>query len=108
MTDFASPAQQAVIDQDARDLRADRLGQQRGHDRRIDPARQAADHRRLPTCCADRLDGLAGEIAQFPRAASNGRSLKEVGEDLRAVRRVRNLGMELQAVDRQPACFTAA
>ena len=40
----ASPwPQQAVVDEDARDLRADRLDQQRRRHRRIDAAGQAAD-----------------------------------------------------------------
>ena len=37
-------AQQAVVDEDARELRADRSIQERGHDGRIDAARQPADH----------------------------------------------------------------
>ena len=95
-------AQQAVIDQDAGELRADGLGQQRGDHRRIDPARQPADHAIVAHAAADRLDRLAGEIAQLPRARATADGLEEVAEDLRALRRVRHLGMKLQAVDRQP------
>ena len=61
-------AQQAVVDEDAGELRADGLGQQRGDDRRIDAARQSADHAVVAHAAADRLDRLAGEIAQLPRA----------------------------------------
>jgi hypothetical protein len=48
---LASPMpHQAVIDEDAGQLVADRLVDQHRGDRRIDPAGQAADHRPLPTC----------------------------------------------------------
>ena len=67
-------AQQAVVDEDAGELRADRLVQQRGDDRRIDAARQAADHavacRRGARTSRDRL---LGEIAQPPGAACSRR-----------------------------------
>ena len=49
-------AQQAVVDQDARELRADGLGQQRGDDRRIDAAGQAADHAVVADALANRGD----------------------------------------------------
>ena len=41
--------QQAVVDEHALQLIADRLVQQHGHHRGVDAARQAADHRLLPT-----------------------------------------------------------
>ena len=43
-------AQQAVVDEDAGQLVADRLVDQHGRDRRIDAAGQAADDPPLPTC----------------------------------------------------------
>ena len=95
--------QQAVVDQDARDLRADGLGQQGGDDRAIDPAGKTADHSALAHAIADGLDRLAGEVADLPRARALADRLEEVAQDLLAQRRVRDLGMELQAVDRQRA-----
>ena len=83
-------------------MRADRLRQQRGDDRRIDPARQPADHPVAADAAADGLDRLAGEIAQLPRAGAAAGRLEEVAEDLRPLRRVRHLGMKLQTVKRQP------
>ena len=52
-------AQQAVVDQDARELRADRLVQQRRDDRRIDAARQAADHAVVADALANRRESSA-------------------------------------------------
>ena len=59
--------------------------------------------RPLPTRLADGLDRLAGEIADLPRARALADRLEEVAQDLLPQRRVRHLGMKLQAVDRQPA-----
>ena len=59
--------------------------------------------RPLAHAAANALDGLAGEIAQLPRAVAMADRRQEVAQDLRAQRRVRHLGMELQAVDRQRA-----
>ena len=95
-------AEQTVIDEDAGELRADGLGQQRGDDRGIDPAGKPADHAIAADAAADGFDGLAGEIAELPRAGATAHRLEEVAEDLRALRRVRHLGMKLQTVERQP------
>ena len=63
-------AQQSVIDQDAGNLRADGLGQQRGDDRRIDAAGKPADHPAVAHPAADGVDRFAGKVAQPPRAAT--------------------------------------
>ena len=95
-------AQQAVVDQDARQLRADRPIQQRRHDRRIDAARQPADHavdRRL-AAAADRWSPRRIRSSrQVPVQPQTAR--EKIGQDFRAPRRVRHFGMKLQAVDRQ-------
>ena len=93
-------AQQAVVDQDARQLRADRPVQQRGDDRRIDAARKAADDAVVADALAHLADRLLGEIAEPPRAGAAADVREKVGEDRFAVRRVRDFGMELQAVER--------
>ena len=87
MTDFfLALAQQAVVDEDARQLRADRPIEQRRHDRRIDPARQAADHPVVAHPLADAVDGLLGKIAQPPGAVAAADLGQEVGQDLLALR----------------------
>ena len=58
--------------------------------------------RSLPTRLANLRDRLIGEIAQLPGAACSRRSwCRKLPSTLRAQRRVRDLGMKLQAVDRQ-------
>ena len=97
--------QQAVVDEDARQLRADRPVQQGGHDRGIDAAREPADH----PAVADPLGGSSRPLARRnrpPTCPAAADRCEEVVEDLRAQRRVGDLGMKLHAVDRQPATAT--
>ena len=77
--------------------------QQRRHDRRIDPAGQAADHAALAHLLAESLDRLARRSRRSATCRCSGRCLEKVAQDLAAPGRVRDLGMKLQAVDRQPA-----
>ena len=70
---FLVLAQQAVIDQDAGELRADGLRQQGGGHRRIDSAGESANHAIIAHAPADGLDGFAGEIAQLPVACDSRR-----------------------------------
>ena len=81
---------------------ADRLVQQgRGH-RRIDAAGQPADHAVGPHALA-RVCSIvcAGEIAQVPGALAATDHGHEIVQDRAAAQRVRDLGMELQAVHGQ-------
>ena len=94
--------QQAVVDQDARQLRANRLGQQRRHDRGIDAAGQAANDAAIANSLAQFADRLLGEIVQLPRAVAAADVRQEIRQDRFARRRVRDFRMKLQAVNRQP------
>ncbi len=96
-------AQQAVVDQDATELRADGPVQEGRDDRRIDPARQAANHPIGPDAATNLLDRLLGKIAEPPRAVALANVGQEIGQHRFAQRRVGHFGMELQAVDRQAA-----
>ena len=99
MTCSASPsAQQAVIDEDAGELFADRLVQQHGDDRRVDAARQAADHAPAADLGADPLDRLLPERRHRPVAGAARDTVCEIPQQVRARRRVHDLRMELDAV----------
>ena len=65
-------AQQAVIDEDAGELLADRLVHQHRGDRRIDAARQAADHPPAAHLLADARDLRLAEAGHRPVAAAAG------------------------------------
>ena len=73
-------SQQAVVDQDARELRADRLVRQRRHDRRIDAARQPANHAAIADAGSNRGDLLFGEVAELPGSAGPADAADEVGQ----------------------------
>ena len=60
--------QEAVIDEDAGELIADRLVDQHRRDRRIDAARQAADDPRFADLGADARDLLVAEGGHRPVA----------------------------------------
>ncbi len=95
---FVQP-QQAVIDEHAGELVADRfMDQHRGH-RGIDAARQAADHPALADLRADLLDRFLAEGAHGPVAAEAGDLAHEIADQLRAVRRVHHFEMELHRVE---------
>ena len=93
---------QAVIDEDARELRADRLIEQRRGDRRIDAAGQAADD----AVVADPLAHLrrsfrSAKSPSFHVPVQPQTSVRKLRSIVAAERRVRHLGMELHAEDRQ-------
>ena len=71
-------AQQAVIDEDAGELVADRLVDQHGGDRGIDAAGEAADHPALADLGADLLDRLLAEGAHGPVAGEAGDLAHEI------------------------------
>ena len=91
-------AQQAVVDEDARQLVADRpVDEQRG-DRRVDATRQPAEHALGPDLRTDALHLLLDHRGRSPSGRRTGDAVEEVLEHRLAVRRVHDLGMELHAV----------
>ena len=96
---FALP-QQAVIDEDAGQLVADRLMDQHRRDRRIHAAGQPADHppRARPARGSGR-SRVARNPAIVHAPGQAGDAMREIAQQLRAMRRVRDLRMELQAVE---------
>ena len=83
-------AQQAVVDEDAGELVADRLVDQHRRHRRIDAAGQAADHPALPDLGANRRAIAVGaEAGHRPVARQPRHLVGEIAQQLRAVRRVR-------------------
>jgi hypothetical protein len=93
--------QQAVVDEDAGELLADRLVDQHRRHRRVHAAGQAADHPRVADLLAYAFDLHGAEPGHAPGAAAAGNLMGEVAQQRRAVRRVHHLWMEHQAV--QPA-----
>ena len=91
-------AHQAVVDEHAGQLVADRLVDQHRRDRAVDPARQAADHpaRRRPGRGSRRSwSSRNSAIVQSPAQAAD--VADEIGEQLAAVGRVDDLGVEHQS-----------
>ena len=95
---FVEP-QQAVVDEHAGELLADRLVDQHRGDRGIDAARQAADHPALADLRADFLDRLVLEGAHGPVAAAARDLAHEIADQRRALRRVHHLEMKLRGVE---------
>ena len=91
--------QQAVVDEHAGELLADRLVDQHRRHRRVDAAGQAADHPALADLLADLLDRLVAERAHGPVAAAADDLADEIAQQRRAVRRVHDLEMELRGVE---------
>ena len=87
-------AHEPVVDEHAGELVADRLVDEHGRDRRIDAARQAADHARLADLRANAGDLLVAEGGHRPVALEACDLEQEIGEKLRAIGRVNHLGME--------------
>ena len=94
---FALP-HEAVIDEHAGELIADRLVDQHRRDRGIDAARQAADHPRFADLSADTRDLLVAESGHRPVALEAGDLEEEVREELRAIGRMNHLGVEHRRV----------
>ena len=86
--------QQAVIDEDAGEVFADRFMDQHGGHRRIDAAGQAAQHTPLPHLLADAFDRLAAEGRHGPVGFEAGDLVDEVGQQLCAVGRMDDFGMK--------------
>ena len=90
--------QQAVIDEYAGQLIANRLMNQDRGDRGVDTARQSADHPALAHLRADFRNLGGAEFSHRPVARQSADLVDEVGDQLRAVRGMDHFGMELRAV----------
>ncbi len=95
---FGEP-HQAVIDQHAGQLIADRFVNENRRDRRVDAAGQSANHFALADLGADLLDRLVLEGAHGPVAGKAGDVAHEIADQRRAVRRVHDFRMELHRVE---------
>ena len=93
-------AQQAVVDEDAVQLVADRAVHERGRHRRVDAAREPADDLRVPDLRADprTASSMKASMVHESRAAAD--AVHEVREQLAAAFGVHHLGVELEAVER--------
>jgi hypothetical protein len=91
-------AQQAVVDEDARQPVADRaLDQSRG-DGGVDAAGEAADRPLAADLRADPLDLLVDDVDHRPRRPAAGTLVQEVLEHVHALGAVQHLRVELHAV----------
>src|SRR5262249_39206246 len=95
--------QQTVVDKDARDLRTDGLDEQSRTHGRIDAARQSANDAVLANAAPQFGDRLLDERFQPPLPRATAYLVKKIAENSGAVRRVADLGMELQAEHRLAA-----
>ncbi len=91
-------AQQAVIDEDADQLVADRLVHESRGDRRVDAARETADDATRADLGADAIDLLGDDVAAVPVGRDAGRLVQEVLQHRLPVRRVLDLGVPLNPV----------
>lgn len=91
-------AQQAVIDEDAGELLADRLVDQHRGDRAVDAARQAAQHALAADLFADLGDLGGAELGHRPVARAAADVADEIRDQLGAIGGVDDLGVELRAI----------
>ncbi len=94
--------QQAMIDENAGQLLADRLVDQHRRDRRIDPSRQPADHPPIADLRPDPSDFGGAEAGHGPGTGQSDDTMGEVAQQLGAVRSVDDLHVELHPVE--PPC----
>ncbi len=90
---------QTVIDEDAGELIADRLMDEDGGDGGIDAAGKAADHPPLADLLADLRDRAILEGGHGPVTGKARNAVDEIGEEPRAIRRMGDFGVELNAVE---------
>ena len=95
-------AHEARVDEHAGELFSDRLVQQDRRHRRIDAARQAANHPPVADLRPNGFDGAGAERGHRPGAITAGDMAREVLEQRRAVGRVDHLGVKLDAVEVTP------
>ena len=91
--------QQAVVDEHADELVADGLVHEQRRDRRVDAARERAEHALVADLGADPLDLLLDHRRRRPGGRRAGDVVEEVLQQIGAVRRVDDLRMELDAVE---------
>ncbi len=91
-------AQQAVVDEDAGQLVADRTVDQRRSDARVDATRQAEDDLLLADLSADQGHRLGNVVAHHPIGPGLADVQHEALEQRLPLHRVRDLGMELHGV----------
>ena len=91
-------AQQAVVDEDADELVADRLVQQRGHDRRVDAAGQSEQYLAVAHLVAHGVDSVSDDVPGIPVAWAMAYLVHETAQNLFAPERMRDFRMELYAV----------
>ncbi len=96
-------AQEAVVDEDARELIADGLVDEERRDGGVDAARERAEHALRADRGADARDLLLDDGRGCPRRRRARDLVEEVLQDLLPVRGVHDLGMELDAVEPSPA-----
>ncbi len=94
-------AKQAVVDQDAGELRTDGLVQQRGDNARIDATTESADHAAITDPAAHLLDRGFGKVAEVPGRLATADADHKVLEQLAPQWRVRHFRMELNPKDGQ-------
>src|SRR2546426_12713124 len=86
-------AQETAVDKDARQAVADRARDKRRGNCRVDPAGERADRMAVTDACPYLGDRLLDERGRRPVAGRAAHAIEEVAQDLRAVRRVPDLGM---------------
>ena len=95
-------AEQAGVDEDARELVANRLVDECRGDRGIHAAREAADDAARTDLRADGGHGAGTERVHRPEPGQARDAMGEIAQERRAVRRMHDLGMEHRAVEFSP------
>ena len=95
---FAEP-QQAVVDEDAGELAADRLVEEDRRDGGVDPPGEPEDHPFVADRLADLRDGVPDEGIHRPALRAAADAEEEVLQDLLPLDRMDHLRMELEAVE---------
>ena len=91
--------QHAVVDEDARELVADRAVEQRRDHARVDAAGQSADDLRVADLRPDGLDGVVDDVDHRPERRDARQVVQEAPDDVLAVLGVRDLRVELGRVE---------
>src|SRR5213082_1703209 len=92
-------AQQAVVDEYADQLLADRAVQERGDYGGVDAAREPEQHRAVTDLRAEACDGVLDDVADAPEGIGAADLAHEALEELGSLGGVRDLGMKLQGVE---------
>ena len=90
---------QTGVDEDAGELAADGLGDERGGDGGVDAAGERTEHPFVADLCANRRDLVFDDRRVGPRRRNLGHLVQEVREELLAPLGVSDLGMELHGVE---------